>query len=186
MNRNCHLRRSGVATRACSLSNETVRSPGDNVPCHPAIGVKGASQGAHEESRDEVVVNPVTRSRRKDSCYAGAKRHAARWRCCKITFLSSVVQPGKSDPLKALWKVSHAELGKPDESRWHATSASGSPTVRKEEDSAGKGGWKKRMLPCNGADRAAVTRRYPPRKGADFQLVLAKGDILGRQNPWGC
>jgi hypothetical protein len=30
----------------------------------------------------------------------------------------------------------------------------------------------KRRPPCNGADRASVTRRYPTRKGADFRYGL--------------
>src|SRR5947207_2302353 len=45
---------------------------------------------------------------------------------------------------------------------------------RKEGDGAGgMRGRRKRRPPCNGADRAAVRRRYPTRKGADVRLVLA-------------
>jgi hypothetical protein len=33
---------------------------------------------------------------------------------------------------------------------------------------------RKRMLPCNGADRAAARRGYPARKGADFRRVSAE------------
>ena len=42
-------------------------------------------------------------------------------------------------------------------------------TARCAVETAGKGGWKKRMPLCNGADRSRVT---PLRKQADFQLVV--------------
>ena len=42
-------------------------------------------------------------------------------------------------------------------------------TVRCAVQVAGRGGWKKQMLLCNGADRSHVT---PLRKQADFQLVV--------------
>jgi hypothetical protein len=34
----------------------------------------------------------------------------------------------------------------------------------------------KRKPPCNGADRASVTREYPTRKGADFRHGLDGGE----------
>ena len=38
----------------------------------------------------------------------------------------------------------------------------------------------KRRPPCNGADRASATRRYPTRKGADFRQGLNGRDALDR------
>ena len=38
----------------------------------------------------------------------------------------------------------------------------------------------KRMPPCNGADRASATRKYPARKGADFRHGLNGRETLER------
>ena len=48
----------------------------------------------------------------------------------------------------------------------------GRETVRRPDGAAGKGRWKKRKPVCNGQDRAAQKRRYPPRKWADFHGVF--------------
>jgi len=64
------------------------------------------------------------------------------------------VQPGESASLRALLKVGHKELGKPNKS--HTCMCHGILTVRKGEDLVGRGCWKKRMPCCNGMDRAVV------------------------------
>ena len=63
------------------------------------------------------------------------------------------------------------QLGKP-----HASRRGGIPTVRKGDGAGGMRGRRKRRPPCNGADRAAVRRRYPARKGAD---VFPRGEGQG-------
>jgi len=195
-----------VATLPCTSGNGLVRSAGDNVPPRPAVGLRGASQRAHGEPQGKVVINSVTFDRRKDGCYAGAKRYAARWEYFPFTPLLPVVQPEESNPLQALLNVIHTELGNPVEPR---SVRSGIQAVRREDGSAGVGWWSKRRPPCNGADRAARVlvclcwsgfrscgiadsgrrarpRRYPVRKDADFHMVLAEGKLSGQHNPWRC
>jgi hypothetical protein len=168
-------------------------APGDNVTPRPAIRPKGASQPCPGETTCKVTINSVSSSRRKDSWHypdwivdAGAKRHTARWGYSILTPFSPVVRPEDSHSLKARGNVSHVELGK---SVAPCTERSSSRAARYGDGAADKGGRRKRMPPCNGADRAAPARRgreYPPRKGADFRLVLTEGKLLGRHNSWRC
>ena len=150
--RNFHRRQSGVTTLPCISSNGFVRSAGDNVPPRSAVGLRGASQGAHGEPQGKVVINSVMWDRRKDGCYAGAKRHAARWGYSSFTPLLPVVQPEDSNPLKALLNVVRTELGNPVDPR---PGKGGIQAVRREDGSAGVAWWSKRKPACNGSDRAA-------------------------------
>ena len=179
-----------MAIWACASGNGAVRSPRNNVPLKLAIERRGASQGTHEKPLSEVVLNPVTYNWRKDSWSrsvkatdARTKRCAARWECSSFTSTPLGVQPGENGSLKVLLNVCHMELGKPDMP--HPVKG-GRPTARKGDGLAGRGCWRKRMPSCNGRDRAAIVRRYPARKRADFQLVSAEGKLLERQNSGGC
>lgn len=42
----------------------------------------------------------------------------------------------------------------------------------------------KRRPPCNGADRASVTREYPARKGADFRHGLDGWEDVQSLDRW--
>ncbi|KKN07529.1 hypothetical protein LCGC14_1066070, partial [marine sediment metagenome] len=95
----------------------------------------------------ELTINPVS-AQWRNIVIRHAKRQADSRRCLSITVFSSVDQPGDSEYLRELFKVNHTEHGKPDESH-----VSGIPTVRKGDDSAGRGIKKKRMPPGNEADR---------------------------------
>jgi hypothetical protein len=149
---NFRRRQSGVATLPCISGNGLVRSAGENVPPRSAVGLRGASQGAHGEPQGKVVINSVNRDQRKGGCHAGAKRHAARWGYCPITPLLPVAQPEDSNPLKALLNVVRTELGNPVEPR---SVGDGIQAVRREDGLAGVGWWSKRRPACNGPDRAA-------------------------------
>ncbi|MHA1374396.1 MAG: hypothetical protein ACTSR7_08880 [Promethearchaeota archaeon] len=65
------------------------------------------------------------------------------------------MQPGDSTSLRALLKVGHWELGKPNKP--HTLMWNGILTVRKGEGLVGRGCWKKRMPCCNDVDRAIVS-----------------------------
>ena len=95
----------------------------------------------------ELSINPVSAQRRK-VVKRRAKRQADSRCCLSIAVFSSVAQPGDREYLWELYNINYAEHGKPDEPH-----ISGIPTVRKGDGSAGRGTKKKRMPPCNKADR---------------------------------
>ena len=95
----------------------------------------------------ELSINPVSAQRRK-VVKRRVKRQADSRRCLNITVFSYVAQPGDREYLKELYNVIHTEHGKPDELQ-----DGGILTVRKGDGSAGRGTKKKRMPPCNRADR---------------------------------
>jgi hypothetical protein len=64
----------------------------------------------------------------------------------------------------------------------HSTVRRWSPDCEERDGAAGKRCWRKRMLPCNGGDRATATWGYPSRKTAHFQRVFPEGNLLRRQN----
>lgn len=95
----------------------------------------------------ELAINPV-RTQGRNVVLRPVKRQADSRRRLNISVFPFVAQPGDSEYLKELYNVNHAEHGKPDEPH-----ISGIPTVRKGDDSAGRGTKKKRMPPCNEVDR---------------------------------
>lgn len=99
----------------------------------------------------ELVINLVKAKRRKGSDTPYQNGIAACRRYFNLNVYPTFEQPGNSEYLRELKNVEHAEHGKPDKP--HSHQRQGIPTVRKGEGLAGKGSKRKRMPPCNRADR---------------------------------
>ncbi len=149
-----YLRRSGMAIPRCNAGNGVVLSAGDNVPT-AAVSVGWGLAKPPKGNASELLINPVMLKWRK-TLTRHAKRQVARERCSAITAPPPVVRPGKSESLKEALNVGSTAPGKPvGPHRGRDAHYQGGIRRAIEGDGpAGKGGWRKRRLSCNGRDRA--------------------------------
>ena len=100
---------------------------------------------------NELVINLVTIKWRKGSDTPCQKGKADSKRYWFFTAFPFVVQSGESKYLRGLFKVKYMKHGKSDDS--HSLEMNGILPVRKGEESADMGCWRKRMPGSKSPDR---------------------------------
>ena len=149
---------------------------------------RGGSQGASRncDCQHQGGWGPAARGTVNPGEPPQASSHRTSQRCCQAWTKRYVARSGRSELARRRCRATGVEAG-PNPRRFRRCNVvsplsppprtprgRGKRAARRAGGAAGRGGGRKRMPCCNGADRGCAGRpHHPTRKRADFPLVLA-------------